>query len=71
MKPNPTEPTASDTHATSASNVCDLRVGGMGRPNCSDDMWRALHRLDGVEDVLTVDGAVTVREIQLRWRTSA
>ena len=62
MKPNPIESAASATGVMSAPNVCELRVGGMDCPSCADDISRALHRLEGVEDVRVdvVGGSVKV-----------
>jgi Cd2+/Zn2+-exporting ATPase len=61
MKSDPNEPTASAT-AMTTSTVCELRVGGMDCPSCADDISRALHRLEGVEDVRVdvVGGSVKV-----------
>ena len=58
MTPDLSESTASVDNA----NVCELRVGGMDCPSCADDISRALHRLEGVEDVRAdvVGGSVKV-----------
>lgn len=48
---------------TTATRVCELRVGGMDCPGCADDISRALHRVAGVDDVRVdvVAGSVKVR----------
>ena len=62
MKPNSIETAAPAAGVIAASNVCELRVGGMDCPSCADAISRELHRLEGVEDVRVdvVGGSVRV-----------
>ena len=66
MTHNPIESTARATDVAQAPGVCELRVGGMDCPSCADDISRALHRLDGVEDVRVdvVGGSVKVAYVE-------
>ena len=61
-EPNLVESAATAPKAMRALDVCELRVGGMDCPSCADDISRALHRLEGVEDVRVdvVGGSVKV-----------